>query len=306
MASPTVNLKCVSPSGVGPYAACTQRLVWDTDFPPPRESNPYADFGTIGHFVTMTKAGLNPPPPKHLDNILLSAQALYSTEARFEKALDACTDKALAKTPALPAGVQWACEVRKYDPKILSERVSRKGYQGYGGVVDMLASDRSQFGDYKFVGRIPEKVKVDYLWQLASYSIVTGITKSWILWVTRDGRYSAKMDVDWSEPKMAFLRERVKAFLNFVSTSYFRGWAYPVAGDHCDWCGHKQRCPSYSPPPIIDGEHIMGASNEELAAFDLLTGGAAAPAPTPEPAPAPVPAPTPEPTPPSTDLGNLF
>lgn len=315
MTTPTVNLSCFSPSGAGDYAACTQRLVWDTDFPTPYTSSPYGDFGTIAHFIVMTKAGLNPPPPKDLDNLMMSAQSLYSSEAKFEKALDASTDKALAKTPSLPDGVRWACEVRKHDPKLLPERLSRKGLKGYGGIVDMLASDRSQFGDYKFVGRIPEKVKVSYLWQLASYSIVTGIMKSWILWTTRDGRYTAKMDVDWSEPKMAFLRERVKAFIGFVGTSYFRNWAYPIAGDHCDWCDHKSRCAAYSPPPIIDGEHITGASESELAAFDALTGGIAAP--TPEPAaPAPLPGPTPEPAgapepqtepeSPDSNLGSLF
>jgi len=254
----SVNLKYVSPSSVGSYAACPGRLVLDTDFPPPYESSGYADFGTLAHYLTMFKLGLNPVAPKDQAELEASARSLYKTDNALFTALDRATDRAVAETPKLTVPVLWVCEREVYQEKLLPERVSRSGQQGFGGYVDIMASDRSQLWDYKFVSRAPEKAKLVYLWQIAAYHLLTDVPKCGLLFVTRDGRNSRKLLLDFREERWALFAKSVSSFIRYTGHADFRRNAWFVAGAHCDdgFCSHRgtPRCPVYNEPTLSDAD----------------------------------------------------
>jgi hypothetical protein len=197
----------------------------------------------------MYKLGCNPPLPetglKELESSALRIREYAHDHARFERELDACSNTAVAETPKL-TGAHWVCEVKKNVPDLIPERRSRKGVAGFGGSIDILASDRSQLWDYKFVSQVPDKIKVAYLWQLASYHILTGIPIAGILFVTRDGGTSVKCRLDFRLEAAAEFAKRVRAFITFTGHADFRSLAWPVKTDACeDWCNHRKRCFAY-------------------------------------------------------------
>lgn len=248
----SIDLSKVSPSSVGNYAACTQRLVWDTDFPAPYESKPAADFGTLCHYWAMWKLGLNPPPIK--DEALIEETALIvfkGNRTKFEKAMDDATNRAADRIKAitLKPGVRWLCEQTRHNANILPARVSRKGAKGWGGNIDVLASDNSQLWDFKFVKELPKKVKIAYLWQMAGYHIIDKVPVCGLLWTSRDGSESISMKLDFRVPAAADFARQVEGFINSTGHENFRCRAYTMVTDACeDFCNHQARCYSYNLP----------------------------------------------------------
>ena len=269
----SVNLKLISPSGVGAYAACSQKLVWDTDFPVPYTTNAYADFGTLAHFLAMYKMGLNPPPVDDQKMVEASACSIYRTEALFSQDLDACTDRAIKELPRLPNNGKWVCEIKRYEPSLLPERESRGGEKGFGGYIDLLAADRSQLWDFKFVSRVPDTVKVQYLWQLASYHIIEKVPVCGILFVSRDGKQVGKFVIDFSQKIWAEFAEQVRKGIHAMGLASFRDRAFPTKGESCQWCEHKKRCAAYQAPAVTTNIDI-NLPGANLGALSSLLGRA--------------------------------
>ena len=267
----SINLSLVSPSAVGNYAGCTMRLVWDSDCPRVDEAKPYADFGTMCHYIAMWKMGLNPPEIENFALVEASARSIYRSTKAFEADLEAATNRAVKELPKLPNGVQWVCEVKDHTPKLLPQRVSRKGKKGFGGTVDLLATDRSQLWDFKFQSRPPEKIKIAYLWQMASYHLITDVPVCGLLFTTRDGVHCRSCQLDFRDPKAAAFAKHVAAFINYTGHDDFRRNAWPTPGEHCeDWCQHKARCFAYQPPVIEDKNLLQAAQQSAVGLASLM------------------------------------
>jgi len=255
MLEPTpINYTLVSPSKVGAYAACTQRLVWDSDSPPVFKSSKWADFGTVCHYITQYKLGCAPPDAPTPEQIA-SAQTLVGSEEQLIRRTDECSDLAISQLPKLPHGVTWLAEVPAHDPNLLPERRSRKDptrVEGFGGSIDLMASNRSIIVDLKFPTRPPDAFKIEYVWQLASYAMLTGVSKTLILWVMSTGKSYYSATIDWSDSRFASLLPRVRKFVERCGHKHFRDYVYPMAGDHCQYCDHKDRCPAkFIPEPQL-------------------------------------------------------
>jgi hypothetical protein len=264
-----VNLTYVSPSTVGAYAACSQRLVFDTKYGKPFIASPNMDFGTVCHYTTHHKLGLGTSAKELAEAVIANAANLpeFNKDVSYmTKAASKCADKAIAALPKLPLGVRWLAEVSEYSKQYLPSRISRKGLPGFGGDIDLLSSDRKQLWDFKFVSRPVEKIKVEYLWQLASYHILSGAPKTGMLFITRDAKFCGIALIDWSLEKHAPFINNVANFLHSVDDPKFSERSYPVEGEHCAFCEHKHVCPLKSVPevkqridfdidtlPIVDG-----------------------------------------------------
>jgi hypothetical protein len=253
------------------------RLVLDSDYPVPRTSNPPADYGTLLHFATMTKQGLNPPPPKDFELIEANALSLYrNSPTLLSAAIDCSSELAMTCLPKLTGSARWVPELRKHDDRLLPERRSREGHAGYGGLIDLMASDRSILVDFKFVSKLPDKVKLSYLWQMASYHIVTGVPKCMLLFTARPdkdslARVAAKyggdpmktplsLDVipanirggtatciiDFTLPLWKKFAEGCMGRIHSIGHADFRRSAYFAEGDQCTYCVQKERCPLVS------------------------------------------------------------
>lgn len=271
----SIKLKLVSPSSVGNYAACPMRLVWDSEMEAGFRGSGYADFGTLAHYLTMYKMGLNPPPPDHPDELEDRARSIYRSPGDFERDLDASTTRATKAIPTLPGGLTWVCERRVHNPKILPERTSRQGDKGFGGLIDILASDRSRMWDFKFVSRPPEKVKTVYLWQMASYHLCSGVPVCGLLFVTRDGRQVRHCRLDFRLKPAQEFAGFVSQFINSTGHADFKRNAYCMAGAHCeDFCEHRGRCYAYNIPPLedsgIDDAVPSGSNMDRLLAMTAI------------------------------------
>lgn len=298
----SVNINLISPSCVGDYAGCPMKLVNDTDYPPPRDPNPWADFGTLAHFDAMYMMGLNPPPVKDFELIVSSAASLYGhKDEKLSAAVEAAAKRAIAAVPKLPTGVRWVCEVRKHDETLLPERVSRSGERGYGGVVDLFASDKSILVDFKFVGKPPDKVKLAYLWQMASYHLVTGVPKCMLLFTTRDSKIVCTCTLDFSLPLWANFAQRVRCAISAMGHADFRRNAFFNEGDQCGFCQQKTRCPLMAKPSIVENMNCaVPTKTDDFMTSMLAISEAEKLMATSKPAAAKPAAPTP--SAPSTDL----
>src|ERR1022692_3646991 len=128
-----INLTVISPSSVGTYAVCPQKLVYDSTIGGKFEFNEYADYGTLCHYFTMYKMGLNPRKEPE-DKLFRSAMKLPEFQGQSDEklldAIDKCADKAIAVLDSrvpLPAGVFWIAEHEMADKTLLPGRIGRKG-----------------------------------------------------------------------------------------------------------------------------------------------------------------------------------
>lgn len=257
-----INHTKVSPSGVGDYAVCPLKLYLDSAYPDERVHDPYVphkDFGTVCHFVTQYLLGCA-PDEEPADETLTSARqcpGVPKTPAAFDARVQKCSQKAVQTLEAvspLPPGTFWVSEHSTQDKTLLPWRKARRTglVEGFGGSIDLLRNDRAILWDLKFTGRIPEEIKTTYLWQLGSYHICSDVPKTGILWVSRDGNHSAHLCIDWTDPKLALLKDRIRRFVEFTAHKNFPSLAWPVKGEACTFCQHKgsDRCPVWHVPPI--------------------------------------------------------
>lgn len=284
-----INLTCVSPSGVGDVAACLQKLVFDTDYPEdPDDPNPYqahADFGTVCHYESQTSlGGISVPPKKYTQEQWDSARScpgVPKTHRGFVERIRKCAEKAnetVNRVTPLPADCKWTPELRAYNPKLLPTRIGRKGdVCGYGGMVDLIMSNRSVLWDYKFTGQIPtaraeSEVKTTYLWQCLSYHINTGVPKTGIVWTNRMGTASCYVMIDWAIPQLQNYISYLGNFFRLIQKPNFRDLAYPIRGDQCFFCRHRRagRCPAWHIPDLVDTTVQSLFSSEPNALDDLL------------------------------------
>lgn len=252
-----INLTVVSPSTVGAYAACSQKLVYDSTIGGKFEFNQYADFGTLCHYYTMFKMGLNPRKEPE-ERLFASAMSLPEfqgqSDERLLEAIDRCADTAIAilnsRVP-LPAGVFWIAEHEMADKTLLPTRIGRKGeVKGFSGDIDLLASNREHLIDFKFVSKMPTKCKVEYLWQMGSYHLISGVPKTTLVFVTRDSKYSATIEMDWTFPTMAKFAQQMRNKIAQMAHVEYERYAIPVEGDQCDFCAHKTICVMKKMPSV--------------------------------------------------------
>ncbi|MFA6132429.1 MAG: hypothetical protein WC869_00280 [Phycisphaerae bacterium] len=286
----------MSPSAIGDYAACPLKAVYDADYP--RVFKPqfqcYSNFGKICHWQTQYMIGgatLEDRPPQKEWDSARDTPDVPSTPANFLARVEQCATVAAAvvrdATP-LPPGVQWKSEIKAYSKNWLRYRIGRKGDNcGFGGSIDLAASDRSVLWDLKFVGakKVPQEsdinpkfrpdagflttgnagVKNVYVWQCGSYHILTQIPRTNIVWVGRDGKTKSYVGMDWSSERGQVFANSIKSFLTFVDTPGFRQLAWPIRATHCDDCSHKDRCPAWMISSAKSPDYKRATAN-----FDVL------------------------------------
>jgi hypothetical protein len=285
-------LSCVSPSSVGEYAICPYRLVCDATNPKVRDDKyrPEADFGTVCHYLTQRKLGCAPPDPPKDETIEWAKKVREApkTAAAFEEHCWRCADMAaqvLDGASPLPVGLHWVSEVKAYDKDLLPSRKGRKGEtKGFGGSIDLLRSDGDILWDLKFVGLhkvptpemargafVPGKgksighggLKMEYLYQLASYRIAKRAKKTGIIWTSRCARGSAWALIDWELPRSQLLERQVRRFIDFTGYANFASLAWPVRGDNCDYCQHKGTCPAWVVEGANDGAYCIATQRAD-------------------------------------------
>lgn len=310
-----IDLKKVRPSKLGDAAVCPLQLLYDSEYPVEEDDTykPQREFGTVCHWHAQAGQGV-PPKEKYtqedLDWAMMCPRVPKRTKKEFFARVEKCAAQAndvINRLTPLEPGEQWISEYLANDPRILPARVDSDGNKGFKGSVDLLRNNREMLWDYKFVGRLPDKIKTAYLWQLASYHILTGCKKTGIVWTTRCGKNSAYLIIDWTEEPMQRLADHVRRFLKFVDHPLFAEVAWPVRGEACTFCDHKLRCPAQNVPGIVDCsvsekmysstgdtsklDALLDIASSQLPAGANLLGapppppGSAAPPPPPPPAP---------------------
>ncbi len=261
-----INLTLVSPSKVGIYAACPIRLVWDSAAPRPFTGSKWADFGTVCHWITMEKLGCAPQDVP-TDEQLASARLLEPSrnDEIYNARIERCTDLAVTalKTEVeklmgpIPEGVRWVSEVPVHDPSLLPTRTSRPKklnngqiepgkVVGFGGSMDLMLSNRFIVVDLKFVSKPVTKLKIEYLWQLGSYAMLSGIKKTMILWIATDGKNYYHLTIDWTVPHFAMLLDKIRKFVERTGHANFAAHAFPNEGDQCEYCESNPGSRNYS------------------------------------------------------------
>ena len=323
-----VDLSLVSPSSIGKYAICTDRLRRDTLYPQPRRpSGPPADFGTVCHYYSMQALGalgienVESPKVKAEGRIWKNALKLkpfdFADDDEMIKHAKKCATVANSRVPILPEGVRWRCEVSKYDDALLPKRVGRKGQKGFGGDVDLLSENNAIIIDYKFVGKLPERVKAEYLWQMASYSILRDVNETIVIHVQRETLQTASFSFKWKETKKwSVFRDQVRKFIERLGHANFMDYCYPVfEADNCEYCEHKDDCPAFTQvAPTYDNGTTLAPAMAPSVANEVLArlGGTAKPAffssepKTPQSSLASIAAKTPAPASTPVNPGNFF
>jgi hypothetical protein len=237
-------------------------------------------------------------------------------EARVVRCVD-LTERALLEVlgPLAP-NERWISEVPVHDTSLLPLRRARDRRNddgsitpgktvGFGGSMDLKVSSNVILVDLKYVSKPVMALKVEYLWQLGAYSMLSGIDTTMILWIKTDGKQYWYLIIDWTEPHYAMLRDKIRKFVERTSHANFAAHAYPIEGPHCEYC-HKNpanhfgyvergmRCPlKHIPSPISGNDtasrsakaHAVGgdwlADVEALAANSLIQNGTAPAQPKP-------------------------
>lgn len=286
----------MSPSGIGDYAACPLKAVYDADYP--RVFKPqfecYSNFGKICHWQSQYMIGgatlADKPKQKEWDSARETPD-VPSTPANFLARVEQCAtlacDVVKDATP-LPAGATWQAELKAYSKKWLPSRIGRKGDNcGFGGSIDLVASTRSVLWDFKFVGakKVPQEsdinpkfrpdagfqnvgnagIKNTYVWQCGSYHLLTGIEQTNIVWIGRDGKTKAYVGMNWASERGKAFAKSIEGFLELVDMPLFRKIAWPVRASHCDDCSHKDRCVAWLVSSAKSPDYKRATAN-----FDVL------------------------------------
>jgi hypothetical protein len=304
-----VNINCISPSTIGAFAGCTWKLMMDSLYPQEdsEQYRPQQDFGTVCHYHAQTGKGVDPVPTKYSQDAWDSARKCPGMSGKspeeFLQHIEACAKLANGVVDAVtgtelgPIGKRkWLAEEKIYSAKYLKERVSRTGVKGFGGSIDLMLSDRSILWDYKFTGTIgyplssgENKPKNDYIWQLGSYHLVSGVPKTGIVWVRRDAGASCYLLIDWTTPATLPLAEAMRSFLGYVEGGAKVAW--PVRGESCLWCRQRARCPLEQLDAIRDGNDATAQARFRATTtpFDFSFGPRKEAAPPQLPPPPPIP-----------------
>jgi hypothetical protein len=327
---------------------------------------PYSAYGTVCHHKAQAACGapvLEPLKPVDIANAVrcplengakakTAEEALTHMGVRAQRAADL-----INHVSPLPAGTHWLSEVKAHDATILPDRRGRDGVvRGFGGSIDLLRSDNDVLWDFKFTGHdkipfvqakpkygskqtvpIDSKFKMEYLYQLASYRIVRPTRLGGIAWIARDSPGAAYLLIDWTKPLSQKLEDRARRLLDFIGYKQFASLAWPVRGDHCEYCHHRTegRCPAWTVDGAEDAAFAFADSalnvyatlfkNYNQTAIEpnaptpealaSVFGSALPPSPPPPPPPpppplpaAPLPPPPPPPPPPAypSPGGSLF
>lgn len=266
-----IDLSNISPSSVGAYAACPAKLVFDSKFGRAFTSSPNADFGTVCHYQSQLKLGLKvdkEPTPEQVANAMRLPEFMGRPDTVFVEAVNKCAEKAISYLPPLPDGSFWIPEHKVYDKNMLPARKDRSGKEVvYGGSIDVLRSDRTLLADFKFTSKIPASVKGEYLWQMVSYHLVSGVPKTQLIFVTRDAKNACTVTLDFTLPLWKEFASQARISINRMGHADYERYAHPVEGSQCDWCDHKRRCPLKQLPDFITkAVPLMPVANLDILA----------------------------------------
>ena len=282
----TINLTAVSPSSIGNHATCPLRLVLDSQCPRPEDSRyePQRNFGKVMHWCSQQRLGAPPRDVPSFDAVQ-SAQRCQEAKAAgdFSRHTDVVTGLAADLVREQSPGVRsWVSEVSSYNLSLMPTRLGRKGeLKGFGGSIDLLDVDRTHLWDFKFVGidKMPEpplnptddpKISNEYLWQIASYHILEKVRFCGIIWVSRCGKKSSFLKLDFAKPRNQELAQRVLRFIDFVQYKNFPDLAWPCRGPNCQWCHHKGvTCPAWDVPYATLGHLRTGVQKHTALAAAL-------------------------------------
>jgi hypothetical protein len=250
-----INFTLVSPSKVGIYASCPWLLVEDSlHLGSKFTGNKWADYGTVCHWLTMERLGCAPQEqPTKAQKASARELEPSANDDVYKKRLTRCVDLAekalITELGPLLGNERWVSEVPVHDKSLLPTRKSRDKLNedgtitpgkvvGFGGSMDLKTSNNTIIVDLKFVSKPVTVLKIEYLWQLGSYAMLSGIMTTMILWIKTDGKDYWHLTIDWTEPRYAMLMEKIRKFVERTGHANFAAHAYPVEGPHCEYC-HK-------------------------------------------------------------------
>ncbi len=165
----------------------------------------------------------------------VDAARLFGTDIELTREkVRATATLAAAKVPVTPDGKPWLCET-----SLANEYLT--------GHTDFLSQDYTVVGDLKTTGIPLDKghIKYEHLVQLASYHLLTGCLKSWILYVdSMKASWCTIIWVDWTKPGTKRYAEDVRQFCEYLMSDLIYDLAVPRLGPHCSkmWCPHRKAC----------------------------------------------------------------
>jgi len=257
-----INFTLVSPSKVGIYASCPWLLVEDSMLVGSSfTGTKWADFGTVCHWLTMERLGCA-PKEEPTSAQKASARMLEDSvddsvyRARLTRCVDLAEKALLDVLGPLSPGEKWISEIPAHDKTLLPLRRSRpklgeKGdiklgeVVGFGGSIDLKLSSNIILVDLKFVSKPVLNLSAQYLWQLGTYSFLSGIDTTMILWTKNDGRDYWYLIIDWNSPDYAWFRDKMRKFVERTGHANFAAHAYPIEGPHCEYCRKNPASQNY-------------------------------------------------------------
>ncbi len=146
-----------------------------------------------------------------------------------------------AKVPRTPDDKPWLCET-----SLENEYLT--------GHTDFLSQDFTIVGDLKTTSKPVDRgrIKTEHMAQLASYHLLTGCQKSWILYVdSMRAAWSTLIWVDWTKAGPKRYAQHVKNFCEFLMSDLIYDLAFPRLGKHCGdgWCPFQSTCYNDIVPP---------------------------------------------------------
>lgn len=237
-------------SQVGGYMHCEMRAAYDRAIyegllpePPTvteaKKSSPYADFGTVTHFVLQD--GLRCKFPGHAvdhqpePEQITVASELFSgnVQAMQQRAREVAT-LASSKLPKTPDGMPWLAE-------------SSWENEWCTGHIDFLSQDHSTIVDLKTTSKPPahQRIKPEHLHQMLCYQKMTGAHRGGILYVdSRAAEWVLYCEIDFTTPAMRELADHTEQYCRWLMSDEFWGRVIPRLGAHCSdgWCPYLAEC----------------------------------------------------------------
>jgi hypothetical protein len=242
-------------SSFGAYISCDFRAAFDRLIDEgkldeiPRESSPYADFGTCVHYKLQTSVAAVFPGGNHAPTPEQRAVAgSLHADGKLDEMIDRVAACARAALPVTPDGKPWLAEAEFKLPCV-------------SGHIDFLSSDYRVIGDLKTTSRKPDhnRAKPEHLWQIACYAVgvqakfKVAPTSAWILYVdSLRGQWAMLVNIDLTSEPMQEMISHVHAYSKYLRGRQLYTMAKPRMGMHCSggFCPHVSRCKDrFLPPP---------------------------------------------------------
>ncbi len=174
-----------------------------------------------------------------------NASELFGNDiALTREKVRATASLAASKMPTAPDGKPWICE-SSFENDLMT------------GHTDFWSQCGTVVGDLKTTSKPPNHgwIKYEHLAQLAGYHLLTGCTKSWILYVdSMRAAWATLIWVDWTRPGHQRYAQQVADYCKLLMSPAIFDVAIPRIGSHCSetWCPYRKCCyQDMMPPPGI-------------------------------------------------------